>query len=137
MYYVRASIGKCSANDSVRVRTVPYPLVSAGPDAIICFDDTTQLIGTINGTNFTWSQIATLINSNTLVPFAHPLLTTAYVLTAYDSLSGCPKPSFDTVLVTVRPEMIAFAGNDTSVVVGQPLQQCIRWLLYSWSPPTG
>jgi PKD repeat protein len=138
MYYVTAHIGKCSALDSVRVRTVPYPGANAGPNFTICYDDTVQLIGSIVGTGFTWSSISTLINPTTLTPLAFPLHTTAYVLTAYDSLSGCPKPSFDTVLVTVRPEIIAFAGNDTNAVVGQPLQlNASGGMLYSWSPPTG
>ena len=138
IYYVQAAIGKCTANDSVRIQTVPYPTVAAGPDVTICYDDTIQLIGSMNGTHFTWTSPITLINSTTLSPFAFPLRTTAYVLIAYDSLSGCPKPSFDTILVTVRPEIIAFAGNDTNVVVGQPLQlNASGGLLYSWSPSTG
>ncbi len=138
MYYVRASIGKCFANDSVRVRTVPYPLVSAGSDVTICYDDTVQLIGSMGGTNFTWTPTQTLINANTLTPLAYPLRNTRYILAAYDSLSGCPKPSFDTVLVTVRPQIFAFAGNDTAVVVGQPLQlNAAGGLLYSWTPATG
>ena len=138
MYYVQAAIGKCTANDSVRVQTVPYPTVFAGPDVTICYDDTVQLIGTMNGTHFTWTSPISLINPNSLNPLAFPLRTTAYVLTAYDSLSGCPKPSFDTILVTVRQEIIAFAGNDTNVVVGEPLHlNASGGLLYSWSPPTG
>jgi hypothetical protein len=92
----------------------------------------------MNGTHFRWTSPVTLLNSNTLNPFAFPLLTTTYILEAYDSISGCPKPSFDTILVTVRPEIIAFAGNDTNVVVGQPLQlNASGGILYSWSPPTG
>jgi hypothetical protein len=105
---------------------------------IICYDDTVQLIASINGTHFTWSSPSSLINPNSLSPFAFPLQTTAFILAAYDSVSGCPKPSFDTVLVTVRPEVIAFAGNDTAVVVGQPLQlNASGGMLYTWSPPTG
>ena len=55
-----------------------------------------------------------------------------------DSLSGCPKPAFDTVIVNVRQEIIAFAGNDTAVVVGQPLQlNASGGLLYTWTPSQG
>ena len=87
--------------------------------------------------SFTWSPTNTLINSNTLTPLAFPLKTTQYILTVTDVL-GCPKPVRDTVLVTVRPPIRAFAGNDTAVVVGQPLQlNGSGALLYTWSPPTG
>ena len=137
-YYVRAFIGKCSADDSVLIRTVPYPLVAAGGDVTICYDDTVQLIGSMNGTHFIWTPSNTLINANTLTPLAYPLRTTPYVLVAFDSLSGCPKPAFDTVIVNVRQEIIAFAGNDTAVVVGQPLQlNASGGLLYTWTPPQG
>ncbi|HKP32749.1 MAG TPA: PKD domain-containing protein [Chitinophagaceae bacterium] len=136
-YFVLAEIGKCSARDSVLVRTVPYPGVAAGPDDIICYEDTSQLNGSIVGTHFTWAPASSLSNPNSLTPLAFPLTNTTYILTAHDSLSGCPKPSFDTVIVTVRPKIIAFAGNDTSVVVGQPLQlHATGGMLYTWTPAT-
>ena len=50
---------------------------------------------------------------------------------------GCPKPVFDTVLVNVVPKVLAFAGNDTAVVVGQPLQlNGSGGTIYQWQPPT-
>ncbi len=137
-YYVLAEIGKCKANDSVVVRTIPYPGVAAGTDVTICFEDTTQLIGSMVGTSFSWSPVNTLINANSLNPLAFPTSTTLYVLRVNDSLSGCPKPAFDTVLVAVRPRIIAFAGNDTSIVIGQPLQlNATGAIQYTWSPLAG
>jgi hypothetical protein len=44
-----------------------------------------------------------------------------YSLYVYDTL-GCPKPGISTVQVRVRPKINAFAGNDTAIVVNQPLQ---------------
>jgi gliding motility-associated-like protein len=59
------------------------------------------------------------------------------VLTVYDTI-GCPKPGRDTVIVTVLPKVKAFAGRDTSVVVGQELQfNASGGVGYFWSPPTG
>jgi len=50
---------------------------------------------------------------------------------------GCPKPSRDTVLVKVLPKVNAFAGRDTSVVVGQELHlDASGGINYIWSPPT-
>jgi gliding motility-associated-like protein len=136
-YAVTASIGKCNATDTVIVRTVPYPVANAGPPVTICYDDTTQLNASMVASSFTWTPANTLLNANTLSPLAFPLTTTPYILTVTDAL-GCPKPGRDTVLVTVRPPIRAFAGNDTAVVVGQPLQlNGSGGILYTWAPPTG
>ncbi len=136
-YQLTASIGKCSATDDVRIIAVPYPLVNAGPDQTICFNGTTQLNGSMNGSNFFWKPQGSLNNPNILDPIAHPPGTTAYILTVTDTL-GCPKPSFDTVVVTVLPKVNASAGRDTMIVAGQPLQlQASGGENYQWTPPTG
>src|SRR5690606_23710936 len=78
----------------------------------------------------------TLNNPNTLNPVAFPAFTTSYVLSTF-STAGCPKPGLDSVLVTVLPPLDAFAGNDTAVVVGQPLQfNATGGINYSWFPGT-
>jgi PKD repeat protein len=134
VYTLLARIGKCSATDNVTIRAVPYPSSNAGRDAVICFSDTAQLSAGIVGSNFTWTPSFSLVNANTLTPLAHPVVTTSYILAAYDVL-GCPKPKFDTVAVTVRPPIIAFAGNDTSVIVNQPLKLTASGApLYLWTP---
>lgn len=136
-YTVTASIGKCNASDIMTVRTVPYPAVNAGPNVTICYDDTTQINASMTASSFTWTPANTLINANTLNPLAYPLTTTKYILTVLDVL-GCPKPSHDTITVTVRPKIKAFAGNDTSIVMGQPLQlNATGSIMYSWWPATG
>ena len=120
-YTLRSMIGKCFIEDQVTITAVPYPSVFAGKDTIICFGDTAQLQAIMDGTQFRWSPVNTLLNSNSLNPRAFPLSTTAYLLSVFDN-KGCPKPGVDTVVVTVRPKIKAFAGNDTSIVTGQPLQ---------------
>ncbi|HEY0677181.1 MAG TPA: PKD domain-containing protein [Chitinophagaceae bacterium] len=137
IYSVTASIGKCNASANMTVRTVPYPSADAGADVIICYDDTIQLNAQMQASSFTWTPANTLINPNTLTPLAFPLSTTNYILTVRDVL-GCPKPFSDTVMVTVRPKIRAFAGNDTAIVVGQPLQlNATGSMLYTWTPSTG
>jgi gliding motility-associated-like protein len=136
-YQVTASIGKCNVTDAVTINTVPYPGSNAGSDVTICYEDTTRLNGSIKGSTFTWSPVNTLISPTTLNPLAYPLRTTSYVLTVYDNL-GCPKPKRDTVVVTVRNKIIANAGRDTSVVIGQPLQLHGSGAdMFLWTPPTG
>lgn len=134
-YQLTARIGGCSATDDVRVFTVPYPAVNAGPDVSICYNTSVQLNGTVTASNFYWRPQGSLNNPNILNPIAHPALTTKYVLTATDTL-GCPKPGYDTVTVTVRPKMQASAGRDTMIVFGQPLQlNASGGENYAWTPP--
>ncbi len=136
-YYVTASLGKCQAKDSIRVKVTPYPQANAGADASICFGNQTQLQATITGSRFTWSPANSLQNFNTLKPVATPASTTSYLLAAFDTL-GCPKPFIDTVVVRVTPQVRASAGNDTIVVANQPLQlNATGGISYLWSPATG
>ncbi len=136
-YYVRANLGKCSAIDSILIKVAPYPVSNAGQDAVICYGDRVQLIGSITGSSFVWTPTNSLLNAKTLTPIAGPTDTTRYVLTAYDTL-GCPKPMRDTVVVSVIPKVKAFAGNDTNIVVNQPLQlQATGGVVYAWSPANG
>jgi gliding motility-associated-like protein len=120
-YSVVASIGKCFATGSVNIKTVPYPLSDAGADARICWMDTTMLDGKANGSRYIWVPATYLSNPAILDPLAYPLQTTEYDLLVYDTL-GCPKPGVSKVIINVNPRIIAFAGNDTSIVLGQPLQ---------------
>ncbi len=120
-YQLTARIGGCSATDDVRVFVTPYPLVNAGPDVSICYNTSVQLNGAVTASNFYWRPQGSLNNPNILNPIAHPALSTKYILTATDTL-GCPKPGYDTVIVSVRPKVKASAGRDTMIVFGQPLQ---------------
>ncbi|HEX3768236.1 MAG TPA: gliding motility-associated C-terminal domain-containing protein, partial [Puia sp.] len=97
-----------------------YPYSNAGTDTKICWMDTTMLNGKANGSRYTWIPATNLSNPQILNPLAYPLQTTEYDLLVYDTL-GCPKPGISKVIVNVNPQIIAFAGNDTSIVVNQPL----------------
>ncbi len=135
-YQVTAVIGSCSATDNVRVNAVPYPIAAAGADALICFKASIQLQGSTDGKTYRWEPAATLSNASILDPLASPAVAglTNYVFYAYDT-KGCPKPGTDTVAITMFPDMNAFAGRDTSVVIGQPLQlQATGGVQYAWVP---
>lgn len=136
-YQVTAFIGGCvPATDNVLVTLVPYPVANAGPDTAVCFNTPAQINASIVGNSFTWSPVASLNDPNSLSPIAKPKSTTGYILTVRDII-GCPKPGRDTVIVTVLPKVNAFAGNDTAVVVGQPLQFNARGGEgYLWTPGT-
>lgn len=133
-YKVTGSVGKCSATDSINIIVSPYPYVNAGKDTTICFGDKVQLHGDVLSTTFTWSPTTSMINSNTLTPTAGITKDTYFILTA-KGYEQCPKSKTDSVLVTVRPRVNAFAGNDTTVTVGEPLQlHGIGGEQYAWSP---
>lgn len=136
-YQLRSSIGKCSTTDDITLRTVPYPFVNTGKDTVVCFEDTAQLKASILASRFTWSPVNTLNSGSILNPIAFPKRTTTYTLIAYDTL-GCPKPGIDQVVVTVRPKINAFAGNDTAIVVSQPLQLTGSGAeFFEWTPSSG
>ncbi len=136
-YSVISRIGGCSTTDQIRVNTIPYPKADAGADRYICYGDSTLLTGSIQAAYFRWTPQSNLLDANTLTPIAHPRFTTAYVLTVTDTI-GCPKPGYDTVVIGVRPPVPAFAGNDTAIVVGQPLQlNATGGVNYLWQPITG
>ncbi|HEX6914906.1 MAG TPA: gliding motility-associated C-terminal domain-containing protein, partial [Chitinophagaceae bacterium] len=136
-YYVQANLGLCPAFDTITVQVAPYPIANAGNGHTICYGDKVQLQANYVGTGFSWSPTNTLLNPNTLNPVAGPMKTTAYVFTAF-SAGICPKPSHDTAWVVVRPQVQAFAGNDTVVTALQPLQlNATGGTNYYWSPGLG
>ncbi len=135
-YQVTAIIGGCSATDNIVVRTVPYPVVNAGADFPICYNTKAQLNGATDGSSWQWTPVSLVSNPAILNPVSFPPRTTDYVLTAFDT-KGCPKPSRDTVRITVLPKMKVSAGRDTAVIVNQPLQlNATGGINYDWIPAT-
>lgn len=136
-YTVRANIGKCETVRSVTIDGSPYPTVNAGADSTICYGDEVQLNGSVGGSSFYWTPVSGLINPTTLTPIARPVRTTTYQLVTQGFLL-CPKPARDTVVVFVVPPIKAFAGNDTAIVLGQPLQLFATGSTnYEWTPSFG
>lgn len=81
------------------------------------------------------TTIPQLINA-----LASPRSTTNYVLSVTNA--GCPNVYRDTFKVVVRPQIVVFAGNDTSIVANQPLQleatvSDPTATNYNWTPATG
>jgi gliding motility-associated-like protein len=136
IYQVSANIGKCSAIDALRVTTVPYPVVTISHSVELCFGDTANLLAS-GGVDYRWSPSSGLSSISIPNPSAYPQRSTTYRVAVRDN-KGCPKPSFDTIRVNVLPRILAFAGRDTSVVVGQPLQlNGTGGTYYRWEPTDG
>jgi len=135
-YFLTASIGKCSASDSVNIKVTPYPNARAGNDKIICLGDSVQLIAS-GGSFYTWSPHFFLDNPGIPNPVAKPINDIRYTVKVADTL-GCPKTVSDSMIITVL-KVIADAGpHDTSVVVNQPLQLIATGgESYVWTPSVG
>lgn len=135
-YTINVNLGKCGASDQITITTVPYPALTASPDTFICYGDSIQL--TASGANeYRWSPASLVSNNRISNPNVSPKNSTAFIVSGFET-NGCPKPSIDTVRVRVVPKVPAFAGNDTSVVIGQPLQlNATGGTLYQWTPSVG
>lgn len=143
-YTVISTIGSCTATTSINVGTVPYPIANAGPDTSICYNTPAFLHGSHDGTRFTWTPASSLTNATSLNPTAFPANNTTgqriqeYVLTSYNDVIACNKPGYDTVKVTIYPRIRPYAGRDTMVVVGQPLQlNATGGVRFEWIPEAG
>jgi gliding motility-associated-like protein len=136
-YKVTGNIGKCEASDFITITTVPYPVANAGKDTLVCYQQPAQLQAT-GGSSYSWQPPNFLSNTQVANPqVIQPTIDTRYIVTVTDNL-GCPKPVNDTVWVRVYPKVNAQTINDTSVVIGQPLQLTVTGGLsndfYQWSP---
>lgn len=155
--YYRAIVqsGVCppdtSAIATINFSNVPYPVAAISPDStVICYGRTAALKAVISsGTSYTWTNSSTLTNAGsgtvTTLPtiidaVAGPRNSTDYILTVTNA--GCPNTLKDTSHVEVRPRIVVFAGNDTSIVAGQPLQleataSDPTATSFIWTPGTG
>jgi gliding motility-associated-like protein len=136
---------------SLHFINVPFPSAITDPAlANICYGKTIPLNATISiGTTYSWNPANTLSNQGSgnvnALPYnihaiASPATTTDYLLTINNA--GCPNALVDTFHIIVAPKIIVNAGNDTAVVVNQPLQLNANVSdpnanIFNWTPSTG
>ena len=141
-YYLTAVSGICTSVDSVQVTVNALPVANAGNDTAICYNQSIRLNGS-GGTIYQWSP-PTYLNDTTLADpiLTNPVQTTTYQLTVTDD-NGCTSAAPASVHIIVGSKPIVFAGNDTSVLLNQPLTlqaidvNNIGFSIYSWAPSTG
>jgi gliding motility-associated-like protein len=133
-YHVVGSIGKCVAQNDIKIKVVPYPNANAGVDQTICAGNSAQLMAS-GGSSYSWSPAAFLNNRLIYNPVSQsPTANIKYTVTVTDTL-GCPKPVRDTVVVFVAKIKADAGPSDTSVVLNQPLLlQATGSTHYLWSP---
>ncbi|GEM_PF-576363 len=95
----------CTATDQVTVNVNPAPVItSITPDSVICRSTSLPLEVISNGTNFQWTNAATLNNPNIFNPVATPVQSsTKYIVTVSDAINCSSK---DSVTLTWRPDPV-------------------------------
>lgn len=67
-YQVTAFISSCSATESITVTPIPYPVVNAGPDTLICYNTFAQLHANTDGSSYVWAPQANLQRRQHWIP---------------------------------------------------------------------
>jgi gliding motility-associated-like protein len=138
--------------DSLFVALYPGALPEAAidpRDTTVCYGQTVPLKAIVTtGTEYAWTSGSTFTGANngaiTTLPYsavvdADPDQTARYVLNIRNK--GCPIPITDTFTVNIVPTLQVNLGNDTLVVVGEPLHFKATTNDpypddYQWSPAT-
>ncbi|MFT3911289.1 MAG: gliding motility-associated C-terminal domain-containing protein [Ferruginibacter sp.] len=139
-YVLIAAYGVCTRTDTIKINLLHKPVPDAGQDIIVCNDKTayvtlqgnaTNLSGTVN---YEWSDTAHLETPHSATTVAGVHGTEAFTLTVTDNY-GCNFSETDVMHVIMQPPVPAFAGNDTTAVVGQPHQLfATGGVSYEWTP---
>lgn len=141
-YTVTASVGGCVKTATITVTILPAPVAVAGAPDTICPGKSVQLQGSGGGL-YQWSPATYLSDPAVANPMVQqPASTVSYHLTVTDA-NGCSSvdTAITTVVVSAPPKV--FAGNDTAVVIGQPLQlhavdvDGSGFTSFAWSPAEG
>ncbi|MDB5035255.1 MAG: 5-nucleotidase [Chlorobi bacterium] len=107
-YYLRLNdVNGCIYFDTITVVVKPLPIVSAGPDLILCSGSSVPLTVT-RGSAYKWTPATGLSCADCRAPIASPKTTTRYIVAVTDSL-GCI--ASDTVMVVVRTPKISSASG--------------------------
>lgn len=113
------------------VPIVPEPM----EDVTICPGESIQLQADINGYDWTWEPDPSISNPNISNPTVDPVSTTEYIV-AVEYVCGAVR--YDTVVVTVNPDLSSNASNTGPECEGENIT-LNSWGgdLYNWSGPLG
>jgi gliding motility-associated-like protein len=124
-YYLTAKWGICTRKDSITVNVLHKPVANAGKDTTVCYKTNATLFGSasnLSGTvNFAWSPPDSLDSPNTAVTGVRIDTTRQFTLTVTDNY-GCNFSVTDSVTIFMQPELVAFAGNDTTAILNRDHQ---------------
>ncbi len=114
------TITGCINDTLINVEIIGLPNINVVPeDPSICIGDTITIM--VSGANqYTWSPSLGLSSTSGATVEAFPLVTTTYILTSLNTVTGCS--SIDSIEVIVNPLPIVEAGIDTFSCTGSDLQ---------------
>jgi gliding motility-associated-like protein len=141
-YFVTATLGPCTKQDSVSIFVNPAPAAVAGSALTICYGQSVTLQGS-GGVSCAWSPSTYLDDTRSCNPVVRkPTNNITYQLTVTDAL-GCSSVQPAAVTVHVTPPVKVFAGNDTAIAANQPFRLNAIDInnsgiaSYTWSPAAG
>jgi len=124
----------CTDDDVMTVTINSLPVVSAGPDHILCLGDSYQLNAS-GAVSYQWSPSTGLNNAAVVNPITNTTVTTNYIVTGADNI-GCQNS--DSVLITLIYPFTAVVSPEADVCEGSQIQlNASGGVLYSWSPALG
>ncbi len=141
VYTVTARSGFCTKTDSIKVAIRSLPVANAGQDTAICTGSSLRLNGS-GGVVYKWLPDTYLNNATIARPQAKPQENITYQLVVTDQFN-CTSANTASVKVRIIPPVLASAGRDTAVAMGQPLQLSGKQLndttvtQFSWNPIIG
>ncbi|HWB92935.1 MAG TPA: hypothetical protein VG605_13825, partial [Puia sp.] len=142
-YTLSATLGVCSATGTAVVTVLPAPVPDAGgPVDTTCYGKPIRLHGS-GGAQYKWTPFTGLSDAGVADPLVErPTSNITYTLSVVGA-DGCPGLTTSKVTVIVRSPYKVFAGDDTSVAVGQSVPllavdiQGVGFSSFLWSPALG
>ncbi len=141
-YTLSDTLGVCHTSGTVTVNVLPAPIPLAVSPVGTCYGKSVELQGS-GGASYLWSPATYLSNPEQQDPImVNPHSSVTYELTVVGA-NGCTSLESAKVVVNVVPPLKVFAGDDTSVVVGQtvPLNALdvngVGFTQYAWTPASG
>ncbi|HQV61183.1 MAG TPA: gliding motility-associated C-terminal domain-containing protein, partial [Chitinophagaceae bacterium] len=141
-YIVTATLGRCSANDTVTVNVNAAPVPNAGVDGYICYGQTYQLSAS-GGTQYSWSPSTYLDDANSANPVSTPTKDITYTLSILSDANGCASLVTDNMRIDVTPpikvktypyDTIGYPGDQFQILVVPSDSDVIN---YTWNPTIG
>jgi gliding motility-associated-like protein len=141
-YYVTSKLGMCTREDSVTINVNKAPIANAGSNTSICKGQDGHLQGS-GGISYAWSPANYLSDPTASNPnVVNPPSSVTYQLHVTDA-NGCKSLIASSVTLHVTSDTKVFAGNDTTLVLGQPFKLSPQdsnnsgFVQYNWSPSYG
>ncbi|MFM2358359.1 MAG: hypothetical protein RLY16_352, partial [Bacteroidota bacterium] len=133
-YIVTVTVPGCnkSKTDTVQVLVKPNLAIQLTNDTLICSIDTLKLTASGSAGTITWSPSYSINNIHSFTPLVSPDVPTTYYLTL-TAPDGCYNN--DSVFVDVRTYISVYAGNDSTICLGDSIRLTPQSeaLQYVWS----